>query len=41
VRDAWQENWEALGTSDEAHGRIDGAIDALRETTLSSLRELD
>jgi hypothetical protein len=41
VHDAWREGWEALGTSDEAHGRIDGAIDALRETTLSSLRELD
>ncbi len=39
--DAWRDGWEALGTSDEAHRRIDGAIDALRATTLASLRELD
>ncbi|MGQ0428527.1 MAG: hypothetical protein ACT4UQ_01145 [Gammaproteobacteria bacterium] len=41
LRDAWQDGWEALGTSDAAHEKIDSAIDTLRQTTLASLRELD
>lgn len=41
LREAWQAGAEGLGESDEDFRRIDGAIDRLRQTTLTALRELD
>ncbi len=41
LREAWQADWAGLGEDDSAHGRIDGAIDGLRQATLAALRRLD
>jgi len=41
LRTTWQSRWTGLGTSDEDHRSIDQAIDALRQTTLDTLRRLD
>ena len=40
LRAAWEADAEGLVENDEAFARIDGAIDALRQTTLSELRAL-
>ena len=40
LRDTWEADVGELVESDEAFGRIDGAIDALRQTTLTELRAL-
>ena len=41
LQQAWGENWEGLGGSDELSvNRIDGAIDALRAATLATLTGL-
>lgn len=41
LRATWQSGWTGLGSSDADHRRIDEAIDALRQTTLATLRTLD
>jgi len=41
LRQAWQADWAGLGEDDAAHRRIDGAIDALRQSALESMRVLD
>jgi hypothetical protein len=41
LRATWEANSEGLIESDEAFARIDGAIDALRQTTLAELRALN
>jgi hypothetical protein len=40
LRSVWEANVARLTESDEAFARIDGAIDALRQTTLAELRAL-
>lgn len=41
LREAWQGRASGLGSSDEDFRAIDDAIDRLRQTTLTALRELD
>ena len=41
LRDAWQDGSEGLAENDDDFNRIDAAIDKLRQTTLTALRELD
>ena len=36
----WQADWAGLGDDPAAHQRIDGAIDTVRQTTLTVLRNL-
>ena len=40
LNEAWQADWSGLGEDSESHRRVDAAIDALRQTTLSELRKL-
>jgi hypothetical protein len=40
LRDTWEADVGELVESEEAFARIDGAIDALRQTTLAELRAL-
>lgn len=37
---AWQANWSGLGEDPGAHEQIDEAIDVIRQTALTRLREL-
>lgn len=41
LRQAWQDRAAGLGTSEQDFHAIDDAIDRLRQTTLTALRELD
>lgn len=41
LESVWQADAEGLTADDEAYRRIDGAIDALRQTTLEALRALN
>jgi len=41
LRTVWQADSAGLAEDDEAYRRIDEAIDALRQTTLESLRALN
>jgi hypothetical protein len=40
LNETWQADWAGLGEDPQAHQRIDGAIDAIRQTTLTELRKL-
>jgi hypothetical protein len=40
LNEAWQANWAGLGEDSAAHEKIDDAIDVIRQTTLTRLREL-
>lgn len=40
LNETWQADWAGLGDDPAAHQRIDDAIDTVRQTTLTVLRNL-